>query len=77
MGMEYFSIDLDDPFGGDDNDFNNLRMAQVSYEDAYTTIVDIDGEEWTDKLRKKMDGGKYAEEVPVEAARWLHREVEV
>jgi predicted membrane chloride channel (bestrophin family) len=77
MGMEYVSIELDDPFGGDSNDFDNGRMAQVSYEDTYTTIVDMDGEEWTDKLRKKMDAGKFADEIPDEAAAWLHRSVEV
>jgi len=77
MGMEYVSIELDDPFGSDSNDFDNGRMAQVSYEDTYTTIVDIDGEEWTDKLRQKMDAGKFAEEIPKEAEAWLHRSVEV
>lgn len=29
MGLESVSIELDNPFGTDDNDFNNLRMAYV------------------------------------------------
>ena len=76
MGMEYVAIELDDPFGRDANDFNNGRMAQVCFEDCYTTIVDIDGEEWTDKLRKKMDAGK-SDDLPAAAEAWLHQSVEV
>ena len=30
MGLETVSIELDDPFGDDDNDFDNLGMAYVS-----------------------------------------------
>lgn len=30
MGLEYVSIELDNPFGIDDNDFDNLGMAYVS-----------------------------------------------
>lgn len=29
MGLEYVSIELDNPFGTDDNDFDNLGMAYV------------------------------------------------
>lgn len=76
MGLEYVSIELDDPFGRDSNDFNNGRMAQVCFEDSYMSIVDMDGEEWTDKLRKKMDGGR-GEDVPRQATAWLHGSVEV
>ena len=72
MGVETVSIELDNPFGSDPNDFNNLRMAQVSFEDAYMTILDMDGVEWTDKLRRKMDAGQYAGPVPLEVQRWLY-----
>ena len=57
MGLEYVSIELENPFGNDINDFNNIRMAHVSFEDAYTAVADMDGEEWADMLRRKMDGG--------------------
>ena len=30
MGLETVSIELDNPFGNDDIDFNNLGMARVS-----------------------------------------------
>ena len=30
MGLETVSIELDNPFGDDDNDFDNLGMAYVS-----------------------------------------------
>lgn len=30
MGLETVSIELDDPFGDDENDFDNLGMALVS-----------------------------------------------
>ena len=32
VGLEYVSFELDDPFGDDDNDFDNLGMAQRVYE---------------------------------------------
>lgn len=79
MGLEYVSIELDDPFGGDPNDFDNGRLAQVAFEETYLTIVDIDGQEWTDKLRRKMDSGRDADAengIPNEAWTWLHGGVE-
>lgn len=39
----------------DPNDFNNLAMAQVVIEDAYVWIMTIDGEEYVDKLRAKLN----------------------
>lgn len=29
-------------------------MAMTAYEDTYLTILDVDGPEWTDKLRLRM-----------------------
>mmetsp|Transcript_29300 Transcript_29300/g.44335 ORF Transcript_29300/g.44335 Transcript_29300/m.44335 type:complete len:379 (-) Transcript_29300:217-1353(-) len=77
LGIEFVAIELDDPFGDDDNDFNNMRMCCISFEDVYTTIVDLDGEEWADKLRKRFNGGKCSEDLPEEAASWLQASVEV
>jgi predicted membrane chloride channel (bestrophin family) len=39
VGLETVSIELDDPFGEDDNDFDNLGMIHVS---LFTRIVSID-----------------------------------
>lgn len=36
VGLETVSIELDDPFGNDENDFDNLGMALVSF--SYTSI---------------------------------------
>lgn len=41
---------VDDP-----NDFDNLAMAQVVFEDAYLMILTVDGEEYVDKLRDKLN----------------------
>jgi len=54
LGLEYVSIELDDPFGNDDNDFDNLEMAQRIYEDIYITLFDCDGYEAAENLRKTM-----------------------
>lgn len=55
MGLEYVAIELDNPFGDDDNDFDNLGMAQTAFEDTYLSILDVDGPQWTDRLRLKMN----------------------
>lgn len=36
---------------------SNLALAQMAFEDAYLTIQDVDGIEWANKLRKKMNSG--------------------
>lgn len=33
---------------------SNLGLAATANEDTYLTILDIDGEEWADKLRHRM-----------------------
>jgi len=59
LGLEYVSIELDDPFGNDDNDFDNLGMAQRVYEDIYMTLFDSDGQEAAESLRKTMSSASY------------------
>jgi predicted membrane chloride channel (bestrophin family) len=54
VGLEVVSIELDNPFGNDANDFNNSAMAVETYEDCYLTILDVDGPDWTDKLHARM-----------------------
>jgi predicted membrane chloride channel (bestrophin family) len=54
VGLEVVSIELDNPFGNDANDFNNAAMALTAYEDCYLTILDVDGPEWTDRLHARM-----------------------
>jgi predicted membrane chloride channel (bestrophin family) len=70
MGLEIVSIELEDPFGDDDNDFDNLGMALTAFEDNYLIINDIDGPEYADKLRAKMFN-KVAEEIVCNEQAWL------
>jgi len=43
IGLELISIEMDDPFGDDPNDFNVEAMARSAYEDIKVLIEDIDG----------------------------------
>jgi predicted membrane chloride channel (bestrophin family) len=70
MGLETVSIELDNPFGDDDNDFDNLGMAYTAFEDNYVMISDIDGPEYTDKLRAKMFCKKEGDNISTEQT-WL------
>ena len=54
VGLEYVSIELDDPFGEDANDINSLSMAQAVYEDIYLTLYQMDGREYAERLRCNM-----------------------
>mmetsp|Transcript_3242 Transcript_3242/g.4551 ORF Transcript_3242/g.4551 Transcript_3242/m.4551 type:complete len:567 (+) Transcript_3242:23-1723(+) len=51
IGLEYVSMELDDPFGEDPNDFDDLAMAQMVLEDIYLVIYTTDGIESAEKVR--------------------------
>ena len=51
VGLEFVSIELDDPFGDDPNDLDVYGLAQVVFEDIYIGIYDIDGKEAAGTLR--------------------------
>merc|ERR1712037_419022 len=53
-GLESVAMQFDDPFGEDDNDFDNLGMMQTSFEDTFVTMYNVDGEEWMLKLKKML-----------------------
>ncbi|CAB9508769.1 Zinc finger, RAN-binding domain containing 2 [Seminavis robusta] len=55
MGLEVIAIALDNPFGDDPIDFKSLAMAHTAFEDTYLTVMDIDGQEWADFLRYRMN----------------------
>jgi len=61
VGLEFVAIELDDPFGDDPNDFDNDGLALEACEDAYLTILDVDGPYWADKLRTRTNGNKYVQ----------------
>mmetsp|Transcript_25660 Transcript_25660/g.36197 ORF Transcript_25660/g.36197 Transcript_25660/m.36197 type:complete len:322 (+) Transcript_25660:423-1388(+) len=71
VGLEYVSIEMDDPFGEDANDFDNLAMALTAFEDTYITIYTVDGCEWADKLRYKMRTGPEDSFNPPPEQGWL------
>jgi len=55
IGLEFVSIELDDPFGVDDNDFDVEGLALVVYDDIHLALCDIDGKEAADRFREKVD----------------------
>jgi hypothetical protein len=55
LGIEYVSMELDDPFGDDPNDFDDLGMAEMVFEDIYLALYKVDGAESAQKLRNKVE----------------------
>jgi hypothetical protein len=72
MRLEVVTIELDDPFGDDPNDFDNtaMAMATTAFEDTYLTIRDIDGPGWVDTLRTGMFDKNDTERLTTEQS-WL------
>lgn len=54
LGLEYVSMELDDPFGDDPVDFDDMGMAEIAFEDIYTTISKCDGQDDALLLRKRI-----------------------
>jgi len=57
FGLETMAMELENPFGHDENDFDNLGLARVVFEDIYAMIDITDGLEWAMKVRENMDAG--------------------
>jgi predicted membrane chloride channel (bestrophin family) len=55
LGLDATSVELDDPFGDDANDFDVAAYAQFAVDDVLVMLNDADGEEWADALRYKMN----------------------
>ena len=47
-------MELDDPFGDDPNDFDDLGMAEIVFEDIYITLFKRDGYESAETLRARV-----------------------
>ena len=60
VGLELVSIELDNPFGNDDNDFDCYAFARGVFDDTYLMIHDTDGPEYADMVRRRMNSGKRA-----------------
>jgi predicted membrane chloride channel (bestrophin family) len=54
VGLQRIAEELDDPFGNDQNDFNNIAMAQDTFDDVYMMIDNCDGRESADMLRTEI-----------------------
>lgn len=54
LGIEYVSIELDDPYGNDPSDFDYGGMAEITIEDIYFSIVKADGRETGLALRRRI-----------------------
>jgi predicted membrane chloride channel (bestrophin family) len=56
LGLNATSVEMDDPFGNDANDFDVAAYAQFAVDDVLILIHDADGEEWSDSLMYKIQG---------------------
>lgn len=54
LGLEFVSMELDDPFGDDANDLDVEGLAMVVCDDIYIGIHDMDGIEAADRLKKNV-----------------------
>jgi predicted membrane chloride channel (bestrophin family) len=54
VGLQRIAEELDDPFGNDQNDFNNIAMAQDTFDDVYMMIHGCDGEAAAAMLRSEI-----------------------
>jgi predicted membrane chloride channel (bestrophin family) len=51
VGVELVSMELDDPYGDDPNDLDDVAFAQMTFEDIYICILKTDGMKAATKLR--------------------------
>jgi len=63
LGLEVMSIELEDPFGSDDNDINCLGLCRAVMEDIYNIIDEVDGAHWAMKVRESMSCGCSSKET--------------
>lgn len=55
IGLEFVSIEMDNPFGDGPNDFDVFSLARVVFEDIFITIHDVDGKENSEMLRESVE----------------------
>jgi len=58
LGLEYVSIEMNDPFGTDDSDFDIFFLAQLTFEHIYVVIFNVDGQDAVDGLIRKVKSKK-------------------
>merc|ERR1712151_225290 len=70
-GLELVSMEMDDPFGTDDNDFAHEEMAAAVFEDIYLIVYDVCGGMEASQLRRMF--GDVTESFKVEERAGHHR----
>mmetsp|Transcript_19876 Transcript_19876/g.24533 ORF Transcript_19876/g.24533 Transcript_19876/m.24533 type:complete len:440 (+) Transcript_19876:115-1434(+) len=63
VGLEYVSIQMDDPFGDDPCDFDAHGISRVVIDDIYIAIYDIDGKDAANDLKQSVLGDDDEEKV--------------
>jgi hypothetical protein len=53
-GLEHVSVELDDPYGDDPNDFPGQKWSEMVFEDIYISIYKTDGIESASLLRERV-----------------------
>ena len=61
MGLEFVSIQMHDPFGQDDLDFNQEHLAKILFEDVYAAMFAVDGEGAAVELRNRVETSKFGD----------------
>eukprot|EP00594_Rhizosolenia_setigera_P000271 CAMPEP_0178946552 /NCGR_PEP_ID=MMETSP0789-20121207/4352_1 /TAXON_ID=3005 /ORGANISM="Rhizosolenia setigera, Strain CCMP 1694" /LENGTH=264 /DNA_ID=CAMNT_0020626563 /DNA_START=367 /DNA_END=1161 /DNA_ORIENTATION=- len=51
IGLDFVVLELEDPFGNDPNDFDDVGMASQCFLNILTAVAALDGDEYADKLR--------------------------
>jgi len=54
VGLETVSVEMSDPFGVDDTDFDLFFMAEVTFEDIYIILYNVDGQKAAEELVNKI-----------------------
>lgn len=55
VGLEFVSIELDDPYGDDPNDFDVMGLAKIVFDDIYVAVYDVDGKDAATSLKKNVE----------------------
>jgi predicted membrane chloride channel (bestrophin family) len=61
-GLEYVSIELDDPFGNDPNDFDDENMSKIVVDDMLSLVFKSDGPQSEENLKVRAG---LANEIPL------------
>jgi len=55
VGLEFVAMEMDDPYGADENDLEIYKLSLVVYEDVQLFLFDVDGEEQASLLKKVIE----------------------